>query len=169
MFASESVHCIFITAKLWKILVQEKKQSIKDGLMYSRAVSSLCENCLVLRHFLHCGRGSVAQSCLTLCDTVDCNPSGSFVRCILLGRILKWVAVSFSREPSRPRNQTWVSCIAGRFFTNWVFSSLRCYINLDCWSLFYIIHQDMNPIACEKSLQENKNLKHLSFILLLLI
>ena len=140
--------------------------------MYSRAVSSLCENRLVLRHFLPHGGGLVAQSCLTLCDPVDCNPSGSFVRCILLGRILEWVAVSFSSGPSQPKNQTWISCIVGRFFTDWatreVFSSLRCCINSDCWSLFDIIHQDMNPIACEKSLQGNKNLKHLSFTLLLL-
>ena len=34
-------------------------------------------------------------------------------------RILEWVAYSFSRESSQPRNQTRVSCIAGGFFTNW--------------------------------------------------
>ena len=34
-------------------------------------------------------------------------------------RILEWVAYPFSSESSRPRNQTGVSCIAGRFFTNW--------------------------------------------------
>ena len=35
-------------------------------------------------------------------------------------RILEWVAYPFSRGSSRPRNQTRVSCIAGRFFTNGV-------------------------------------------------
>ena len=34
-------------------------------------------------------------------------------------RILEWVAYPFSRRSSWPRNQTGVSCIAGRFFTNW--------------------------------------------------
>ena len=34
-------------------------------------------------------------------------------------RILEWVAYPFSREYSQSRNQTWVSCIAGRFFTKW--------------------------------------------------
>ena len=34
-------------------------------------------------------------------------------------RILEWVAYPFSRESSRPRNWTGVSCIAGGFFTNW--------------------------------------------------
>ena len=34
-------------------------------------------------------------------------------------RILEWVAYPFSRGSSWPRNRTGVSCIAGRFFTNW--------------------------------------------------
>ena len=34
-------------------------------------------------------------------------------------RILEWVAYPFSRGSSQPRNQTRVSCIAGRFFSNW--------------------------------------------------
>ena len=36
---------------------------------------------------------------------------------ILQARILKWVAIPFSRGSSWPRNQTQVSCIADRFFT----------------------------------------------------
>ena len=40
-------------------------------------------------------------------------------------RIREWVAYPFSRGSSRPRNQTGVSCIAGRFYTNWaMFSSM---------------------------------------------
>ena len=34
-------------------------------------------------------------------------------------RILEWVAMPFSRGSSQPRDQTWVSCTAGRFFTDW--------------------------------------------------
>ena len=34
-------------------------------------------------------------------------------------RILEWVAISFSRGSSQPRDWTWVSCIAGAFFTLW--------------------------------------------------
>ena len=51
------------------------------------------------------------QACPTLCKPVDCSPPGSSVRGILQARILKWVAVSFSRGSSQPRNQTWVSYI----------------------------------------------------------
>ena len=49
---------------------------------------------------------------------MDCSPSGSSV-CGILQAILEWVAVPFSRGSSWPRDQTWVFCIAGRFFTVW--------------------------------------------------
>ena len=39
----------------------------------------------------------VAQSCLTLCNPVDCSPPGCSVHGILQARILEWVAISFSR------------------------------------------------------------------------
>ena len=45
----------------------------------------------------------VAWSCLTLCDPMDCSPTGSSVHGILQARILKWVASSFSRVSSQPR------------------------------------------------------------------
>ena len=38
----------------------------------------------------------VAQSCLTLCNTMDCSPSGSSLRGVSQARILEWVAISFS-------------------------------------------------------------------------
>ena len=55
--------------------------------------------------------------CLTLFDPMDYSLSGSSVHGIFQASVLEWVAISFSRESSQPRNQTWVSCIAGRCFT----------------------------------------------------
>ena len=60
-----------------------------------------------------------AQLCLTLCDPMDCRLPGSSVHGIFQARVLEWVTISFSRESSRPRDQTCVSCIAGRRFTIW--------------------------------------------------
>ena len=54
-----------------------------------------------------------------LCDPMDCSAPGSSVHGIFQGRILEWVAVSFSRASSSPRDWTWVSCVEGRFFNNW--------------------------------------------------
>ena len=61
----------------------------------------------------------VTQSCPTLCNPINYKPAGSTVHRILQARILEWVAISFSRESSWPRDWTRVSCIAGRFFTIW--------------------------------------------------
>ena len=58
----------------------------------------------------------VAQSCLTLCGPVDCSPPGSSIHGVLQARILEWVAISFSRGSSRPKDRTQVSRIAGRGF-----------------------------------------------------
>ena len=61
----------------------------------------------------------VAQSCLTLCDPMDCSLPGSSLHGILQVRVLEWVAISFSRGSSQPRDQTQVSCIPGRRFNLW--------------------------------------------------
>ena len=59
----------------------------------------------------------VTPSCLTLCDPMDCRPPSSSVHGILQARILEWVAIAFFKGSSQPKDQTWVSYIAGRFFT----------------------------------------------------
>jgi hypothetical protein len=55
---------------------------------------------------------SVAQSCLTCWDCIDCSPPGSSVQGIFPARILEWVAISSSRESSWPRDWIWVSYIS---------------------------------------------------------
>jgi len=47
---------------------------------------------------------------------MDCSPQSSSIHGILQARIQKWVAISFSRGSSGPRDQTQVSRIAGRRF-----------------------------------------------------
>ena len=64
-------------------------------------------------HFTSCLAVPVrAQSCLTLCNPMDCNPPGSSVHGIFQARILEWLAISFSGGSSWPRDQTWASCIS---------------------------------------------------------
>ena len=52
-----------------------------------------------------------------LCDPMECSLSGSSVHGIFQARVLVWVAFSFSRGSSQPRDQTLVSFSAGTFFT----------------------------------------------------
>ena len=63
---------------------------------------------------------SVAQSCLTLCDFRDCSPPTFFAHGIFQTRILEWVAVSYARASSQPKDQTTYlmsPALADRFFT----------------------------------------------------
>ena len=64
----------------------------------------------------------VTQLCPTLCNPLDYTVHG-----ILQARILEWVAFPFSKGSSQPRDQTQVSRIAGRFFTNWAIREEKQY------------------------------------------
>ena len=80
----------------------------------------------------------VAQLCPTLCHPMDCSLPGSPVHGLFQARILMWVAISFSRGSSQPRNETWVFRIVGRpseppgksFWLYWVFVASRAFFEL---------------------------------------
>ena len=61
-----------------------------------------------------------AQSCLTVCDPMHCSPPVYFVHGISQARILQWVAISFSRGSSPPKDQTAYPALAGGFFTTYI-------------------------------------------------
>ena len=63
-----------------------------------------------------CG-SSIAQLCPTICDPVDYSHLEPSLSGIFQERILQWVDIFSSRGSSRPRDGSYVSCIAGRFFT----------------------------------------------------
>ena len=79
---------------------------------------------------------------------MDCSPPGSSVHGISHTRTLEWVAISFSRASSQPRDRTWISSIAGRFFTVWATREVIPLLNIyhDC----YFLNQSS---AAAKSLQ----------------
>ena len=66
---------------------------------------------------LHISEVKVAQSCLTLCNPVDCSLLDSSVHRILQARMLEWLAIPFCGGSSQPRDRAQVSCIVGGFFT----------------------------------------------------
>ena len=61
----------------------------------------------------------VAQSRPTLFDPMDYSLRGSSIHGMFQARVLEWVAISFSRLSSWPRDRTPISHIAGRRFTVW--------------------------------------------------
>ena len=69
--------------------------------MYSTAIYVCVHVCVCLR----------AQSCPTVCNTMDCSPPGSSVHGIFQARILEWVAISYSRGSFWTRIWIHVSCV----------------------------------------------------------
>ena len=66
-----------------------------------------------------CGGCLVTKLCVTLCHPMDCSPPGSSIHGIFQARILEWVAISFSRGSSQPRDGTHVSCIDRQILYYW--------------------------------------------------
>ena len=95
----------------------------------------LCTVQVIGTHSIHYSQMCVlvAQSCLSLCNPVDCSSPGSSVHGIFQARILEWVAFPFSRGSSQPRDWTQVF-IAGRFFTVWV-TREALMINRNIWMI----------------------------------
>ena len=87
------------------------------------SVSGLSILFSILSSVTHCldyiSLSEVSQSCPTLCNPMDCSLPGSSVHGIFQAIVLEWIAISFSRGSSRPRDQTRVSRIVDRRFTVW--------------------------------------------------
>ena len=64
-------------------------------------------------------RSEAAQLCPTLCDPLHSSLSGSSIHGIFQARVLEWIAISFSRGSSQPRDWTQISRITGWCFTVW--------------------------------------------------
>ena len=133
---SGSSYCILGHTLLW---LKNWRFPARQSLL--QVIQGSSGNRRVLTWLLCCVQS--LQLCPTLCNPVDCSPSGSFVHGILQARILEWItipwgtplsmgfsmdkarvlewiAVHSSRGSSQPRDQTqafYVSCTAGGFFT----------------------------------------------------
>ena len=95
-----------------------------------------------------------AQSCLTLCDPMDCSLPGSSIHGIFQALVLEWVAFSFSRGSSWPRDQTQVSHIESNSFPSLFYgpvydgnlisgSSVCSKSNLNIWK--FSVHVLLKP------------------------
>ena len=72
-----------------------------------------------------------------------CSLPGSSVLGIFQARVLEWVVISFSRGSSQPRDQTQVSCIAGRRFTVWATREAQLSEALDKYDLKAVYEDDV--------------------------
>ena len=105
----------------WKLQYVQRLHRKEDPWLLNSTSSSSRKVMSVPRNSYTCTcacmHAKSLQSCLTLGDPMNCSLPGSFVHGISQARTLEWVAISFSRGSSQPRDQIWVSCIVGSFFT----------------------------------------------------
>ena len=76
---------------------------------------------------------------------MNCSPPGSSVHEIFQDRILEWVAISFSTGSSQPRDWNWVSCTAGRFFTDW--ATREALVEADAFLELFCLFDDPTDVG----------------------
>ena len=108
-----SANCLVETDQFWHLLSNLRQHfwwPHLDGSSVSPRYNTLLCVCVL------------TESCLTLRDPRDCSPPGSSVHGIVQARMLEWVAISFSRGSSQPRDWThisYISCIGRHILYHW--------------------------------------------------
>ena len=99
----------------------------------------------------------VTQSCPTLCASMDYSLPGSPIHGILQARILEWVAISFSKRSSWPRDWIWVSWINRRILYHWATREAQVWL-AQLFSFPYQCDQPLppTPVARRKEKQADK-------------
>ena len=99
----------------------------------------------------------VTQLCPTLRDPLDCSLPSSSVHGIFSGKNTEWIAISFSRGSSRLRDRTrvsYVSCIAGRFYTIWAIRETHYFLIWNRLSLMEVcLFKLLSLLACSTVLE----------------
>ena len=125
--------CVCLKASTIKKKVWRHPDLMEKGMEENPLLCSLCLghepwNKVILKEYWYCDlhvKMKVAQSCPILCNPMDYTVHG-----IPQARILKWVAIFFSKGLNlgiQPRDRTQVSHIAGKFFTSWATGSHKKY------------------------------------------
>ena len=99
---------LFTIARTWK---QPRCPSAEEQIKtfwYVYTMECCCCCCLVAKLYM------------TLCNPMDCSPSGSSVHEISPARILEWVVISSFRQSSWTRDWTHISCIGRQILYHWV-------------------------------------------------
>ena len=111
---------------IWHFKIQRGQGMAWEPLLWEGVCKMLCRGEVEPKSTRGCDCCClVAQSYLTLCDPMHCNPPEYSVHGILQARILGWVAISFSRGSSQPTHRTWVSCIGRWILYHWATREVR--------------------------------------------
>ena len=114
----------------------------------AKTLISLYERTRLLQLFMFCDCAQSLSCVRVFWSPMDCSPPGSSAVGISQVRILEWIAISFSRESSQPRDWTCVSCISciGRWILyHWATWKPICI--LEAFFLHYFIHFPLHPLG----------------------
>ena len=105
-----------------KLLIKFIPMSVLSDQLFLKSLGGDCKQDVEIQMFLTmccvCVQAQSLQLCLTLCDFMDCNLSGSSIHGILQARILERVAMTSSRGSCQLRDWTHILYIAEWFFTS---------------------------------------------------
>ena len=97
------------------------------------------------------------QSCLTLCDPVDCSPPSFSTHGIFQARVLEWVAIPFSRGSSPPRDQTQIFWTAGRCVIVWATQAHVQREWLQSFLFYFLLEYSCFTMLCVSVVQQAKS------------
>ena len=107
---------VYLKTSFQKLWTEDLREELKS---YGKKVPESSGTTHSFMHSIMFVLCLATQSCPTLCDPMNCSLPGSSDHGILQAIILEWIAISFSRGPSQPRDRTQVFHITGIFFTVW--------------------------------------------------
>ena len=107
--------CCYVASVMSDPVRPRRRQPTRLPRPWDSPGKSTGVGCYCLLHHVLSG-GGLTKSCPTLYDPMDWSLPGYPVHGISQARILEWVAISFSRGFSQPRDWTCISCLAGGFY-----------------------------------------------------
>ena len=113
-----NLNCSLVKGRIYdnQILRIKKNERILENLSHFPVTSSKGLKPSFQNRSQYEHEREVAQSCPTLCNPMNYSLPGSSVHGIFQAIVLEWIAISFSKGSSQPRDRTWVSHIIDRRF-----------------------------------------------------
>ena len=133
------------------------------GGHFLSVIYSFTNKCASLITSLH---AQSLESCLSICNPVDCSLPDSSVHGIFQAKTLEWVAISFSRGSSQARVRTFVSYFGKRTFNHWVTQEVQLqargwFISFYNWDhTIYIMRVPGGSVVKESTCQCKRPRRH---------
>ena len=110
---------ILTVTDCWGLLIEKEVEKPKNHFLQDIKMKLMVVLYFEVHTYMYVCESEITQSYLTLCNPVDCSLPGFSVHGIFQAIVMEWIAISFSRGSSQPRERTQVSHIVDRCLTIW--------------------------------------------------